>query len=356
MTQVDIARVALGAPALQQVFVVSRPECLLIKSWARSERNNTEDAAALIGNLFRDCDDALGAVGGGSEPRTLMVESNDRVLVVSRVAEDMAAAFVFEQSAPLGLIRVQARQLTAQLARTLAGHPGRPANVATRPAPRRPGPGERAAPTGGPAMSERSPAFGVPAAHPQPRPPVADRRGAVGVDASAPSARSPAFGVPPTVSPRSPMNERAPVPSPRAAMSERSPAFGIPAVNPPPVRRADRSPGDDRRTPFAGDDRRTPYPGDDRRTPYPPGDDRRTPFPAGDRPAPETTSGRFDQVAVRVAAFAQGSTDSRSALLRLSLRTGLPMELLERTGSLTPAQAELVNRALDELQQKNPGG
>ena len=306
MTQVDIARVALGAPALQQVFVVSRPECLLIKSWARNERSNTEDAAALIGNLFRDCDDALVSVGGGSEPRTLMVESNDRVLVVSRVAEDMAAAFVFEQSAPLGLIRVQARQLTAQLARTLASNPSR-SSAPSQAATRRPG-ADRLSQERGvhPAMSERSPAFGIPPANPTARPPSTARRA-------------------PEPGPR-PVNDRPPTPSPRAAMSERSPAFGIPPVNP-----AARTPPPPR---VVRDERGTPHPH------------------INERPAANEAPGAHnEQLVARIAAFAKGASDARSALLRLSLRTGLPMELLERASTLSQNQADLVNRALDELQK-----
>ena len=301
MTQVDIGRVALGAPALQQVFVVSRPECLLVKSWARNERSNTEDAAALIGKLFRDCDDALKATSGSAEPRTLMVESNDRVLVVARVAEDMAAAFVFEQSAPLGLIRVQARQLTAQLARTLAAENSRPpahtsatSPRATAPAPRPPAatPQPRTTnatprpPAVGPAPVKRSPA---------PATAVAGSRQATvtrDLNRTRPERTgsqdlSPAFGV-----------------TPAPSLQERSPAFGVP--------------------------------------------------PAQPTPAKDPTGGRFEQLTVRIAAFTQASHDARSALLRLSLRTGLPMELLERPGALSPAQAEHVSRALDELQKK-PG-
>ena len=312
MTQVDIGRVALGAPALQQVFVVSRPECLLIKSWARNERGNTEDAAALVGKLFRDCDDALVAVGGGSEPRTLMVESNDRVLVVARVAEDMAAAFVFEQSAPLGLIRVQARQLTAQLARTLAASSSRSApsrgtgDLPAAPEPNRtPAPGRTPAPAPGQTpypfaertpFNERTPLGGarspVPPARPRPR---------SGTDRPL-NERSPAFGVP-QVTP--------------VATTERSPAFGVPRVSPTPTPAPATGPGN-----------------------------------AG-TPAPSDISGSTaEQLAARVASFAQGAPDARSALLRLSLRTGLPMELLERAGSLSSPQVAMVNRALDELQKK----
>ncbi len=34
MSKEDIAKVALGAPALHEVFIVSTPDCLLVRSWA----------------------------------------------------------------------------------------------------------------------------------------------------------------------------------------------------------------------------------------------------------------------------------------------------------------------------------
>ncbi len=311
MTQMDIARVALGAPALQQVLVVSRPECLLIKSWARNERSNTEDAAALIGNLFRDCDDALAAVGGRSDPRTLMVEASDRVVVVSRVAEDMSAAFVFEPTAPLGLIRVQARQLTAQLARTLAGTPARlPAPTGPATAPNAPNAGPRSSPA---AASERSPGFGIPSVRP---PPTSD------LEEPAPP-KSPAFGVP-SIRPPASAARAAEGLTPHPTIADRSPAHGIPAVPP---------------------NRSTAIP-----VPEP-----KPVAPLGLNPNSSIrpdASGRFEQLRTRITTFAQQAPDARSALLRLSLRTGLPMELLERVSSLSPAQADLVSRALDEMQKK----
>ena len=294
MTQVDIARVALGAPALQQVFVVSRPECLLIKAWARNEHSNMEDAAALIGNLFRDCDDALAAVGGQNDPRTLMVEAADRVVVVSRVAEDMAAAFVFEPTAPLGLIRVQARQLTAQLARTLASTPA-PARTPPEPpsSPNQPG-------------LDRPVAFTGPSI--PPRVAFSDLKAKPAGLADAASRAVEGLTPHPTIADHPP-------PSPEALAAEAARA-AIPRMPEP-----------------------RPVP----------------PLGMGPTSSPgraDLSSGRFEQLALRVSSFAEQAPDARSALLRLSLRTGLPMELLERVTSLSPAQADLVSRALDELQKK----
>ena len=369
MTQVDIARVALGAPALQQVFVVSRPECLLVKAWARNERSNTEDAAALIGNLFKDCDDALLAVGGQNEPRTLMVESSDRVVVVSRVAEDMAAAFVFEQSAPLGLIRVQARQLTAQLARTMAADPSPPPqpNATQRPTapparppptapPARPPPVSQGPQTA--AASVRAPAIPTP----QIRPPVAAQTRAAppGVTAAPPPARPPHSSPSPTPAP-SPAAAHATHGTASNAATARRPVSGSPTRPPAHSPPAHSPPSPNLGKPLARPPN-TPLPPNIAQPPVPkPTVGERSPAfgvtPAAPKLASASESANAtpnpnEQLTARISAFTQAAPDPRSALLRLSLRTGLPMELLERASTLSRPQADMVGRALDELQKK----
>lgn len=67
----------------------------------------------------------------------------------------------------------------------------------------------------------------------------------------------------------------------------------------------------------------------------------------------ETNSGPYDALSVRIASFTHSAADPRSALLRLSLRTGIAVDLLDRPAALTPQQAELVTRALNELSPRS---
>jgi predicted regulator of Ras-like GTPase activity (Roadblock/LC7/MglB family) len=116
MTKEDIGRIALGAPALQQVVLVSLPDCLPVKQWTRGEGRDSEAAAAHMGSLFRQAVDTARAAAARGKAQSITVETDDAVLMVTPLGPDAAAGFVFDRSAPLGLIRMQARQLSGHLA------------------------------------------------------------------------------------------------------------------------------------------------------------------------------------------------------------------------------------------------
>lgn len=121
MTREDIGRVAKGAPALHRVVVVTLPDCLLVKQWARSETQDAEAVAAHLGAAFRAAIDALRALGAAAPPDGLTIEARDCIVVVTALAEDAAAGFLFDRTAPLGLVRMQVRQLSEHLAGLVAG-------------------------------------------------------------------------------------------------------------------------------------------------------------------------------------------------------------------------------------------
>lgn len=107
----DFGRVALGAPALKEVFIVSVPDCLLVKSWARAGRTNAEETAAQLGGLFRAGIATLKASSGEDVVDGITVESGRALVRIEIITQGMIAAFVFDRSAPLGLVNVQALQL-----------------------------------------------------------------------------------------------------------------------------------------------------------------------------------------------------------------------------------------------------
>ncbi len=112
MSKEDIAKVALGAPALHEVFIVSTPDCLLVRSWARSGRPGVDETAVHLGGMFRASQDLLNALGSSPRPQTITIEADHHLLLLANVTPDMIAGFVFDKTAPLGLVRVQAKQLT----------------------------------------------------------------------------------------------------------------------------------------------------------------------------------------------------------------------------------------------------
>ncbi|MCB9650941.1 MAG: hypothetical protein H6730_30775 [Deltaproteobacteria bacterium] len=116
MSKEDIGRIALGAPALQQVVLVSLPDCLPVKQWTRSEGRDSEAVAAHMGSLFGQAVDTARASAARGKALAVTIETEDAVLMIRPLGPDAAAGFVFDRSAPMGLVRMQARQLSGHLA------------------------------------------------------------------------------------------------------------------------------------------------------------------------------------------------------------------------------------------------
>lgn len=110
-SRADLGRVALGAPALKEVFIVAVPDCLLIKSWARTGRSDAEEAATHLGEAFKAGARALAMASPAETTAAVTVEADAALVRLERVSDDLVAGFIFDRSAPLGLVRVQSRQL-----------------------------------------------------------------------------------------------------------------------------------------------------------------------------------------------------------------------------------------------------
>ena len=115
MTTEEIGRVAVGAPALQQVVVVSLPECLPVKAWSRGAARDDDASAAHLGSAFRAATDGISVLGIQGAVGGVTIETEDALVNVVPLTADAAAAFVFDRSAPLGLVRIQVRQLSDHL-------------------------------------------------------------------------------------------------------------------------------------------------------------------------------------------------------------------------------------------------
>lgn len=119
MKRVELDRIAVGAPALQAVFLITRPEGELVRAWSRAPSGALKEHASTFNELFADAALALGSFGTGTETTGLMVESEDRLLVMESLSIGVVAGFVFDRSAPIGLVRLQVRQLSVRIRRDL---------------------------------------------------------------------------------------------------------------------------------------------------------------------------------------------------------------------------------------------
>ncbi len=322
----DLGRVALGAPALKEVFIISIPDCLLIKSWARAERTNEEETAVQLGTVFRASITALATAVGSEALEGVTVEAKHALIRLEHVTSGMMAAFVFERSAPLGLMRVQARQLRDHIKGSVeqftkptdTGAARAVASSVDRAVPRFSGP---------PSTEERAP----PRFSPRPSD-----------DLSA----TPALGVP--------RMNRPPPTKPSAPLDAQRAADAFTREVTPFVREATETPSD-----------ATPLPGD--LTIRPP--ERVEPSPSSEA----EITGRFDQpdldeppkkppipeVPTRPVArpratrlldfFRRYAPDPHAALLRLSLRTGIPVDLLEAPDALDDAQVDAIADSIRDI-------
>lgn len=197
MTRDEFGRMALGAPALQSIVMVTLPDCLLLKQWARQDGGDGDSAAAHIGGAFRRAQDALRAMLATSAEGSVSIETDDALLVIAPLGSDAAAGYLFDRSAPLGLVRLQVAQLNQHLSalvasirgsRDLSGDLGVSAPPTVLPRP-------TAVPTPAPAPAAKLPQpsplsvppIAPPAASP---PPAAPTRAPVPPVASAPPAAS----------------------------------------------------------------------------------------------------------------------------------------------------------------------
>ncbi len=257
MNRDDITKVAQGAPSLHELFVISVPDCLLIRSWARQSRSEPEAAAAHLGNLYRVAQEAMPVVGIPASPSTMIVEVEGGIVLITALSSEIVAGFVFDLNTPLGLVRVQSRQLADQLRAHLVNAP----------------------------LLDDAPA--VPSLPPM--------RPAVAINDSAPP-REP------------PRRETRPPPRP----------FSIPpATTPPPLATSSVAP-------------------------------KRADAAAGLTLTPAKTPQRPRAVRL-MEYFRRYAPDPHAASLRLSLRTGLSLDVLDKPERLDDAQVEALAAAIRDI-------
>jgi len=282
----DFGRMALGAPALQSITLVTLPDCLLLKQWSRDNDADGDSAAAHIGGAFRSAQDALRAVSSSKGTGSVSIETDEALVVISPLAVDAAAGFVFDRSAPLGLVRVQVAQLTEHLKGLLQSIRG-----------------------------SRD----------------------LSADLSSPSP-SPSAPANPTVVMASPRGPELPQPSPLSVAPIPPPASTPPTATPAPAYAPPAPASPPAQTP-AQRFQASPPP------------------PHASSPSLSAVDTKARPRSVRLLEFFRRyAPDPHASMLRLSLRTGISLDQLERPEALDEAQVEvLAGSVRDILGQDNVG-
>ncbi len=101
-----------AVPSLKAVFVTAMPDCLLFLSWERDGQGTAaEDIAAYFGDLIRANRQGLKALGTWSEEMHVTIEADQALVVLRELGTDFVVSFVFDRASPLGMIRLNVRQL-----------------------------------------------------------------------------------------------------------------------------------------------------------------------------------------------------------------------------------------------------
>jgi len=113
---VNVERAARAASALRDVWIVTVPDCLLVSAWSRGETDRADEAAVELGSLYQSSQAALHWARSLGHARWVTIESDDVVIVLARASPEIVTIMSFDRRAPLGIIRMQARQVLEHVA------------------------------------------------------------------------------------------------------------------------------------------------------------------------------------------------------------------------------------------------
>lgn len=103
-------------PSLRGLFVTAMPDCLLFQSWMKEgEEWSGEDVASYFGDLIRANRQGLKALQAWSAEMQVTIEATDLLLLLRELSGDFVVGFVFDRSAPLGMVRLHVKMVLALL-------------------------------------------------------------------------------------------------------------------------------------------------------------------------------------------------------------------------------------------------
>jgi predicted regulator of Ras-like GTPase activity (Roadblock/LC7/MglB family) len=116
MSRQDISQALEGVSAIRGLFITAMPDCLLFDSWMREESTwVAEDVASYFGDLVRANREGLKALGSWSAEMQVTIESADSLIILRELESDFVIAFVFDRETPLGMVRLQVKQVLERI-------------------------------------------------------------------------------------------------------------------------------------------------------------------------------------------------------------------------------------------------
>jgi predicted regulator of Ras-like GTPase activity (Roadblock/LC7/MglB family) len=112
----NVDHVTRAASALRDVWVITIPDCLIVSTWSRAGTERSDEAAVELGALYQSCQSALHWSRSLGHARWVTIESDDVVIVLARSSPELVTVLSFDRRAPLGIIRMQARQVLEHVA------------------------------------------------------------------------------------------------------------------------------------------------------------------------------------------------------------------------------------------------
>ena len=312
MARQNIGRIAQRSPTLKDLLVLSMPDCLLIEGWSAAG-SDTGSLASLMGSIVHAGRQTAQGTSGKANPEMITIETPEALIFVVPIGKEFAAGFVYERSTTLGLARVQIRDALLELEPLLRGP-----QAITKPPPAVPLPVPMGPPLDEPERNI-NPRIAAAASNRAP----ADRRSVHSIES--PPESVPVMVAPTTKpSPRIPANVRT-AGEPAATRTAGEPAAARTAGDPVPARTAGDPPAIQPR-PATSQIAERPI------------------APA----TPRTSSARSR--AVRLLEYLQqNAPDPHVSLLRLSLRTGIALERLDRPDLLTDEQVETMAASVRDI-------
>ncbi len=116
MTDTSLQDAVSKLRGVRGVFITAMPDCLLYDSWTRpNEQWTGEEVAAHFGDLVRANREALKRLHSWSSDMSVTIESAGVLLVLREIRSDFVATFAFDSNVPLGMVRLQIKQVLSVL-------------------------------------------------------------------------------------------------------------------------------------------------------------------------------------------------------------------------------------------------
>ena len=107
-------------PALQAVFIIAMPDCLLFDAWVSPDLDwQAEEVSTYFGDLFRANREGLKALKSWSADMQVTIEAPEHLILLRELTSDFVCASVFDRGAALGMVRLYNQRLIERITASL---------------------------------------------------------------------------------------------------------------------------------------------------------------------------------------------------------------------------------------------